>query len=371
MQTDVVALRKALSEDLTTVLIRFALIAFVVFVSVKVFAPFASIMLWALVLAIALHPLQLKLQKRLGGPPGRSATVLVLGALLLIGVPTVLLGSSFAKQIFDTYDAFNQGTVVIPQPVPSVAEWPLVGGKLYETWQAAAADLPAFLETLQPQLANFTKWVLGVAASTAGGVFLLLGALIIAGIMLAYAGPASEAMRRVFNRIAGANEGAALQKLTTATVRSVATGVIGVAFIQALLLGIVFLVAGVPGAGIWALIALLLGIMQLPATLISLPVIAYLWLGTDGSTLYNAIFTVLLIVAGLADNVLKPMLLGRGVDAPMPVVLLGALGGMISGGILGMFIGAAFLAAGYRVFMEWVAAGNVEANADIGPQTAS
>ncbi len=119
-----------------------------------------------------------------------------------------------------------------------------------------------------------------------------------------------------------------------------------------------------------ALVTLLLGIMQLPATLISLPVIAYLWLGTDASTLSNIIFSVLLIVAGFADNVLKPLLLGRGVDAPMPVILLGALGGMVSGGILGMFIGAAFLAAGYQVFMEWVDDGEAEASDEAEPATA-
>ena len=99
---------------------------------------------------------------------------------------------------------------------------------------------------------------------------------------------------------------------------------------------------------------MLLGIMQLPALLISLPAIAYLWWLGDASTVINIFLSIYLVVAGMADNVLKPILLGRGVDAPMPVILLGALGGMVSSGIIGMFIGAVLLAVGYQVFMEWV-----------------
>jgi predicted PurR-regulated permease PerM len=196
--------------------------------------------------------------------------------------------------------------------------------------------------------------MLATAASTAGSVLLFLGALIVSGIILAYGESGSQAMLRIFSRLAGPARGAKLHALSTATVRSVATGVIGVAFIQALLLGIGFLLAGVGAAGILALVVLLLGIMQLPVILVSLPVVAYLWLGTDASTLSNTLFTVYLLLAGVSDNVLKPMLLGRGVDVPMPVILLGALGGMVSDGILGLFVGAALLAAGYQLFMEWV-----------------
>ena len=133
-----------------------------------------------------------------------------------------------------------------------------------------------------------------------------------------------------------------------------ASGVIGVAFIQALLLGVGFIMAGIPAAGVLALIVMVLGILQLPAAIISLPAIAYLWLSGDTSITTNMIYTIYLLVAGLADNVLKPILLGRGVDAPMPVILLGALGGMVSGGIIGMFVGAVLLAVGYQVFMDWV-----------------
>ena len=173
--------------------------------------------------------------------------------------------------------------------------------------------------------------------------------------MMAYGEAGSRSMLSILNRLTGPNKGPRLHRLSTATIRSVATGVVGVAFIQALLLGIGFIMAGIPAAGVLAFVVLLIGILQLPALLVSLPVIGYLWWSGDASTMSNIMFTVYLLVAGFADNVLKPLLLGRGVDVPMPVVLIGALGGMVSAGIIGLFVGAAVLAVGYQVFMEWVA----------------
>jgi predicted PurR-regulated permease PerM len=104
------------------------------------------------------------------------------------------------------------------------------------------------------------------------------------------------------------------------------------------------------------LIVLVLGIAQVPALIVTLPAIGYIWWSGDYSTVGAIVFSVLLFAAGMTDNVLKPLMLGRGVDAPMPVILLGALGGMATAGILGMFVGATLLALGYQIFMGWVAA---------------
>ena len=150
--------------------------------------------------------------------------------------------------------------------------------------------------------------------------------------------------------------GAEFADLSTATIRAVAKGVLGVAFLQAMIVGVCLLVAGVPWAGVLAVIVLVLGIAQVPAVIVTLPAIAWLWSSSGYGTGQAVLYTVLLLVAGMADNVLKPLMLGRGVDAPMPVILLGALGGMASAGILGMFVGATLLALGYQIFMGWVAA---------------
>jgi predicted PurR-regulated permease PerM len=160
----------------------------------------------------------------------------------------------------------------------------------------------------------------------------------------------------IFARLFGSVRGAELAKLSTATVRAVAQGVIGVAFIQAIIVGICLLVAGIPWAGVLAVIVLVLGIAQVPTLIVSLPAIGWVWWSGAHGNLAATIYTVLLLVAGMADNILKPLMLGRGVQAPMPVILLGALGGMATSGILGMFVGATALTLGYQILMGWVAA---------------
>lgn len=354
MQSDNPSSRKLPAKELMDVLIRAGLIVVVVIMSVRVFAPFMGLMLWALIFAVALYPLHRRLAKRLGGRQGGAATLLVVAALLLIGVPTVMLGTSFASHVRDVYIAFANNTVSIKQPSSSVAEWPLIGEHVHAAWSLAANDLPAFLEKIRPQLKSLLDSLLVVAANTAGTVLLFLASLIISGIMMAYGESGSRAMQRIMTRVSGPAKGPQLHRLSTATIRSVATGVIGVAFLQALLLGVGFILAGIPAAGVLAIIALLVGIAQLPAAIVSLPAIAYLWWAVEASTTSNIVFTVYLLAASLADNVLKPLLLGRGVGAPMPVVLLGALGGMLSAGIIGLFVGAVVLAVGYQIFMQWV-----------------
>lgn len=356
---------QAISDALTSSLIGFSVIVITVLMCLWAFEPFLPIMLWALVLAIALYPVYLPLVNKMKGAKGRAATMLVIVGLLLIGVPTFLMGGTFATQIFNFANDLAAGQIQVPEPPQGVADWPIVGDKLYAAWVAASVDLPTFIQRLEPQLIEFGKWLLGVAAGTAGAVFQLIGALIIAGMMLAWAEEGTRAMQRVFTRFVGPDDGPKLQELTTKTVRSVATGIIGIAFIAALLMGVIFVLAGIPAAGVLAVIALLLGIMQIPVSLVALVGVALLWAG-DNSTIFNVIFTVLMLAGSMVDNVLKPMLLGRGINVPMPVVLLGALGGMMSGGILGMFIGSAFLAAGYKVFIGWVDRGLEDDAADTG-----
>ena len=365
MQLDKASIQQLLSKDLMDLMIRVGLIAFLIVICARIFAPFMGLVLWALVLAVTLFPVHQRLANRMGGRQGRAATLLVLITLLLIGIPTVMLASSLASNVHDINTAFENNAISINPPNASVAEWPIVGKKLYAAWGLAARDLPALLEKMQPQLGSITKFILGMVANTAGGILSFFGSVIIAGIMMSYGQAGSTAMLQITNRLVGREKGPRFHRLSTATIRSVAMGVLGVAFIQALLLGTGFVLAGIPAAGVLALLVLLLGIAQLPAILISLPAIAYIW-STSDSTAMNIFFTVFLLVMGMADNVLKPLLLGRGVDAPMPIILIGALGGMVSGGMIGLFLGAVLLALGYKIFMEWVADDGIEESESAG-----
>lgn len=240
-----------------------------------------------------------------------------------------------------------------PAPPDAVAGWPLIGPRLHALWLSASTDLTGTFHRLLPHLKGSGRAMLETVANLGAALLLFIGALIIAGICMAFAGRGLDASQRIAARISGPERGPRIVTLCVSTIRAVALGVIGIAFIQMVLLGVGFVIMGVPGAGILAVAVLLLGIVQFPATLITLPVIIYV-ITTQGLVLSTIIFAVYSLIAGLADNVLKPLLLGRGVDVPMPVVLIGALGGMVVKGIIGLFLGPVILAVGYRIFWLWV-----------------
>ena len=343
-------------SGLLDVLIRAGLILALVMLCYQVFAPFLTLMIWALILAVALYPLHQYLAAKMGGKQGLAATIVVLLGVTLIIVPTAVLMSSLGDSVHQLIIDVQEGTLEIPAPREAVATWPLVGEKLYAYWSAAYTDLPALIHSLQPKIGDLAKTALAFVGGIGAGLLLFVAAFIIAGIVMAFGKSGSRACLAIFERVAGPAKGAEFTKLSTATIRAVAQGVIGVAFIQAILVGLFLLLAGVPWAGVLAMIVLVLGIAQVPALIVTLPAIAYIWWSGEAGTVEAIIYSLLLFVAGMADNVLKPLMLGRGVDAPMPIILIGALGGMAAAGILGMFVGATLLALGYQIFMGWVSA---------------
>jgi predicted PurR-regulated permease PerM len=209
------------------------------------------------------------------------------------------------------------------------------------------------MQPFLPRIRDLSRDALGMLASLALAVLMFMGALAIAGIVLVRSESGSLAARRIGARLLGPQRGPEVVALCAATVRTVVQGVVGIAFIQMLLIGAGMLVMGIPGAGPLAMAVLLLGVMQVPVSLITLPVVIFAF-HRDGVGIGTIVFTVYMVLAGLSDNVLKPLMLGRGVDVPMPVILIGALGGMVVNGVIGLFIGAVALAVGYRLFWFWV-----------------
>jgi len=345
----------AASKSMLDVLIRAGLILTLAFLCYRVLAPFLVLVVWAVILAVAMYPLQRAVARSIGGRPGIAAAVVTLLTVVLIVVPSAVLLSSLGDSVRQLITDVQQDTLRIPPPAPAVAQVPLIGERVYTLWEAAHDDLPALVQSLQPKVGELAKDALGMVASIGGGILQFLAALIVAGIIMAFGEGGDRASRAIFERLADEEQGARLAHLVTTTIRAVAQGVIGVAFIQALVIGICLLVAGVPWAGVLAIVVLVLSIAQIPALLVTLPVVAYIWVSGDYGTVAATVYTVLLVVAGMIDNVLKPLMLGHGVDAPMPVILLGALSGMAAAGILGLFVGATLLALGYQVFMGWVA----------------
>jgi len=346
---------RRVSARLLDVLIRAGLIGFLVALCYVVFAPFMTLMIWAVILAVTLYPLHRALARKIGGRQGLAATILVIAAVLLIIVPTTVLLDSFGSSVSGFVRAVQQNTLEIPTPGEGIRNWPVVGDEIYDVWSKLRADLPGVIQSMQPKIGELARKVLSAVASIGVGVLQFLASIIVAGIVMAYGEAGARASRAILERIMGEGQGAPVAELWTATIRAVAQGVVGVAFIQALVVGLALLVAQVPWAGVLAGITLVLSIAQVPALVVTVPAIIYIWSSGDYGTGAAVTHTVILLVAGMADNVLKPLLLGRGVDAPMPVILLGALGGMATAGILGLFVGSALLALGYDLFMGWVA----------------
>jgi predicted PurR-regulated permease PerM len=349
-------LEQRLASPLLDVLIRAGLLLAMAMLCYQVLSPFLTLMVWALILAVTLYPLHQALASKIGGKQGLAATLLVVVGVVLIVAPTALLLSSLGDAVQQLVHDVQSNALQIPAPRPGVEAWPIVGKRLHDVWSKAHADLPGLVQSMQPKIGELAKIALGLVASIGGGVLQFLAACIIAGIIMAFGQVGSRASGAIFERIMGHTRGSALASLSTATIRAVAQGVIGVAFLQALIVGLALLVAGIPWAGVLAVIVLVLGIAQVPALIVTLPAIIYIWSSGSYTTAAAIAYTVVLVLAGMADNVLKPLMLGRGVEAPMPVILLGALGGMATAGILGMFVGATLLTLGYQIFMGWVAA---------------
>jgi predicted PurR-regulated permease PerM len=275
--------------------------------------------------------------------------------LALLVAPTAVLMNSLGDSVRQLISDVQGNSLKIPAPRDSVANWPVIGPKVHAIWSRAYSDLPSLVQSMQPKLGELARGALSFVAGIGGALLQFLFAFIIAGIVMAWGRSSDRAARAIFRRVAGDARGAEFAKLSTATIRAVAVGVIGIAFIQAILIGLCLLIAGVPWAGVLAFTALVLGIAQVPALIVTLPAIAYIWWSGDYGNVAAIAYTALLLVAGMIDNILKPLLLGRGVEAPMPVILIGALGGMAAAGILGMFIGATLFALAYQIFMGWVA----------------
>ncbi|MFJ4542070.1 AI-2E family transporter [Pseudomonas sp. NPDC088885] len=344
---------RALSGGLLDVLIRAGLITVLVLFCFQIFEPFLNLMLWAVILAITLYPLHTLLKRKLGSKDGRAATLIVVVALALLMVPIYLLGTSITESVEGALAILKSDTVTIPLPNEKIATLPLIGERLYAFWLQSATDMSSVVMKLMPYIKTIGLTLLGKMAGVGVGFLLFIGALIIAGVLMAYGDNGERSAIAIATRLSGPERGRRIATLCTATIRAVAQGVVGIAFIQMLLVGVGFVLMGVPGAGLLAMVALLMGIMQLPVILVTVPVIAYVF-ATDGTTLGTVVFCIYSLIAGMSDNVLKPLMLGRGVDVPMPVILIGALGGMVSGGFIGLFIGPVMLAVAYQLFWQWI-----------------
>ena len=332
--------------------IRIGVLALLLFWCFQIVKPFIVTVLWGAIIAVAIHPVYRTLVDLLRGRRRLAAILLSVGFLVLLLVPTVLLTKLLVENVKTMAESFHHGQIIIPPPPEGVMkDWPVIGEFVTRTWSLASTNLSEALKLLQPQIKALGVWLLNVAASAGIGIIMFVFAFIIAGVFLTHSTGSHQLVHRISKRLVG-ERGDDFANLAEATIRSVARGVLGVAVIQALLAGLGFMVAGVPGAGIWTLMCLISAVVQVGVGPIVIPAIVYVF--ATGNTLTAVAFLVWSVLVMVLDNVLKPLLMGRGIDVPMLVIFLGAVGGMLLSGIVGLFVGAIVLALGYKLFQTWL-----------------
>lgn len=338
-------------EDEIQLVVRLALLALLVYWSFVVIRPFVPILAWSVVLTVALYPVFSWLVGLLGNRPKLAATILTLVNLGIVIGPATWLGLGAVDGLRDFAAQLGAGTVAIPSPPEGVKAWPIVGAPLHALWDQASTNLRTSLREVAPNLKPLAGTMLGLAGDAGVGTLKFLVAVALTGFLLP-AGPRLVAATRRFLSRVVAERSQDFLALAGATIRSVAQGVIGIAVAQGLVIGIILKLADVPHAGLLAFAVMILGILQIGSAVIVIPVVIWLWVTKSFAT--ALVITLFLLPASLADNVLKPIVMGRGLTTPPLVIFLGVIGGTLAHGIVGLFIGPIILAVAWELLTAWV-----------------
>ena len=331
--------------------IKVGLLALVIYITYMIAKPFIGIVVWGIIIAVALSPVINSLEKRFGNRKKVIVgfTVAVIIALL---VPTYMLSGSLITESQHLVQVMQDDNISVPPPTEKVKEWPLIGEKAYAFWDSASQNLRTTLEPFKDDIKKMAGSVFSALGSGLGTIFMFVGSFIIAAVFLIGRDSAVKFYQNILRRIVG-DRGDEWANLSALTVRSVVMGVLGVAVIQAFFALIGMVAMGIPLAVVWAIAIMFLTIIQVPALLIIGPMIAYVF--SQGSGTAEIVFTIYMLLVGASDGVLKPILMGRGVDIPMLVILIGAIGGMMLMGMIGLFLGAVIFALSYKLFGLWIA----------------
>jgi predicted PurR-regulated permease PerM len=351
----VTEVQKIDSEELNATVIglgiRLAFLGFILFLALSIIRPFVDIIVWSIVLAVALYPVFDWLANGLGGRRKLAAALITILLLLIVLGPVTWLGLDLVELPHIIYQHLDSGALSVPPPLESVKNWPLIGDPLFQFWQLASSDLTSALVKIAPQLKPVATTLLGALGSVGTAILQFLASVIIAGFLLS-PGPMLVEGVAVFLHRRVSSRGAEFMQLAGATIRNVSQGVIGVSLLQALLAGVGLMALGVPGASLIALGVLVFAIIQIGPTVILVPVIIWSWMTQETWT--ALILTAYIVPVNLMDNILRPIIFARGLKTPMLVILVGVIGGTLSNGIIGLFVGPIVLAVAWDLLVAFV-----------------
>jgi predicted PurR-regulated permease PerM len=331
--------------------IRLSVLALLLYLSLTLIRPFLTIAIWSIVLAVALYPLYERIASQLGGRRRLAAALLTFVCLLIIIGPATWLALSLIDGIRTLSEHLDLSSLALPRPRESVKGWPLIGGQIYDFWALASSNLREALAKVAPHLKPVGSSLLGIAADAGTGALKFFIAIIIAGFLYPPAPVLADSIRG-FARKLDAGHGEGFVRLAAATIRTVSRGVIGISVLQAFFVGVGLVVAGVPAASVITSAVLVLGIIQIGPSIVIIPLIIWSWTAMETTT--ALLFTAYMIPVNLMDNILRPLVMGRGLDTPMLIILIGVIGGTISYGITGLFLGPIILAVIWELLVAWI-----------------
>jgi predicted PurR-regulated permease PerM len=345
-------LRQLLSgEDIIQLVIRLGLLAFLIYWTFVIIRPFVPIVAWSIVLAVAFYPVFSWLAKLLGGRLKLAAAILTIVNLAVVIGPATWLGLSAVEGVREIAGQLSAGDLAVPSPPERIKDWPLVGPQLYGLWDQASTNLRTVLGEIVTYLKPLAATMLGLVGDAGVGTLKFLFSVALAGFLFPI-GPQLVAAGRGFLSRVVPEQSEHFLELAGATIRAVSQGVIGVAIVQSLLAGIGFKLAGIPSAGLLAFAILLLSIVQIGASIVLLPVIIWLW--TAKAFTIALLLTVFFAIVGVLDNILKPLVMGRGLTTPTLVIFIGVIGGTLAHGIVGLFIGPIILSVAWELMVAWI-----------------
>lgn len=342
------------SKDSITPVLRIVSLLLILVWCFLIIRPFIILVVWAILLAVALYPIFKWLVAKLGERHKKLATfIFTVISLLIFAIPAYFILESIFESIGTIVEQVESEGLKIPMPDEKIKAWPLIGEKLYEQWYSLSSNVSEFVLANQDAIleygGDFISSVKGFLGTIVGSVISFFVAL----VLMFHAENAYKVCLQLFRKLIG-EEGEEVALISRDSIRSVVKGILLVAIIQAALAFVGFKAIGIPGAGIFTLLVLIAAIVQLPAILVMVPAVLLAFSVAEPTP--AIIFTVYSILVGLIDNVLKPMLLGKGLKTPMIVILIGTIGGMFLHGIIGLFVGPVILAVAYQLYHYWMRA---------------
>ena len=317
----------------------------------SILKPFLSIIVGGTVIAIAVYPIYCFFKKVFRGSRLIASAVLLVIMLSIIIIPSLIITDSLINGTRHIRELYQQGQPLIPPPGEAVKNWPVIAKPIVDLWSLASENMLKVTTQYKDQLETAAGWLFSALAGIGKSVMVFAGSILVSVFLLIFSEKLIDPMLSVFNKLAGTN-GELFASISVLTVRNVFKSVLGVAFLQATLASIGFFVAGVPFAGLWSVVCLFSGIVQLGVGPIGIPIAVYMFTATD--TLTAVLFAIWMLIVTVSDNLIKPFILGRGAPVPMLVVFLGSIGGFIYSGFIGLFLGAIILSVGYRLFLLWL-----------------